>query len=261
MAGTEVAGLTTNLPLLAAIARHPAFAAAELDTGFIPRHAEVLLAPAAAPDAGTLALACLAELLRRREEAGALASASADRFSPWFRTDGWRLNDETLRRLVFRAGESEHAATVHYRGDGAVVEVDERRIAVDARRDGAGRLAAFLDGRLVRARDIWNGDELTLIVEGVALRLLLVDPLAAVAGEDEAGGRLFAPMPGKVVRVTVEAGAEVVRGQPLLVLEAMKMEHGIVAPADGVVTAVHFAEGDTVEEGADLLDFEAGTEG
>jgi 3-methylcrotonyl-CoA carboxylase alpha subunit len=64
-------------------------------------------------------------------------------------------------------------------------------------------------------------------------------------------------MPGKVVRVTVEAGAAVVRGQALLVLEAMKMEHGIVAPSDGVVTAVHFAEGDSVEEGADLLDFEA----
>ncbi|MEX0759463.1 MAG: biotin/lipoyl-containing protein, partial [Tistlia sp.] len=257
LAGTEVAGLTTNLPLLAAIARHPAFAAAELDTGFIPRHADELLAPAQAPDAGTHALACLAELLRRREEAGRLAAASADRFSPWFGTEGWRLNDETQRRLTFRSGESEQVATVHYRGEGALVEVGERRLEVTVRRDSQGRLAGFLDGRLVRARDLWDGDELTLIVEGVARRLTLVDPLAAAAGENETGGRLVAPMPGKVVRVSVEAGAEVVRGQALLVLEAMKMEHGIVAPADGTVTAVHYAEGDTVEEGADLLDFEA----
>ncbi|SMF44624.1 3-methylcrotonoyl-CoA carboxylase, alpha subunit [Tistlia consotensis] len=257
LAGTEVAGLTTNLPLLSAIAGHPAFAAAGLDTGFIPRHAETLLAPPPPPDADSLALACLAELLRRQEEAKRLATASADRFSPWFRTDGWRLNDETQRRLTFRAGELEVSALVHYRPGGGLVEVEGRRIATEVRRDSSGRLAAFLDGRLVRARDVWDGDLLTLIVEGRARRLMLVDALAGTAGEDEAGGRLVAPMPGKVVSVSITAGATVERGQALLVLEAMKMEHGIVAPADGIVTAVHYAEGDTVEEGADLIDFEA----
>ncbi len=257
LAGTEVAGLTTNLPLLAAIAGHPAFAAAELDTGFIPRHADDLLAPEGAPDPESLALACLAELLRRQEEAGRLAAASEDRFSPWFRTDGWRLNDETQRRLTFRAGEEELSALVHYGAAGALVEVGGRRIETEVRRDAEGRLVGFLDGRLVRARDLWDGDELTLIVEGRARRLRLLDPLTGAAGEDEVGGRLVAPMPGKVVRVSVEAGARVERGQALLVLEAMKMEHGIVAPADGTVVAVHFGEGDSVEEGAELIAFEA----
>ena len=67
------------------------------------------------------------------------------------------------------------------------------------------------------------------------------------------GGRLTAPMPGKVVTVQVAPGARVARGAPLLVLEAMKMEHTIVAPGDGQVTEIHYAAGDLVEEGVELL--------
>jgi 3-methylcrotonyl-CoA carboxylase alpha subunit len=88
-------------------------------------------------------------------------------------------------------------------------------------------------------------------------RLSLVDPLAPRAADDAEGGRLTAPMPGKVTEVRVESGARVRRGEILMVLEAMKMEHAIVAPADGRIANVNFAAGDAVEEGADLIDFSA----
>jgi 3-methylcrotonyl-CoA carboxylase alpha subunit len=85
-----------------------------------------------------------------------------------------------------------------------------------------------------------------------------IDPLAIAESKDEAGDVLSAPMPGKIVRQLVAAGDRVQRGAPLLVLEAMKMEHTIVAPRDGRVLAVRYAENEQVEEGAILLDFEEG---
>ncbi len=85
--------------------------------------------------------------------------------------------------------------------------------------------------------------------------LLYLDPLA-VTGEDEgAGGRLTAPMPGKVVAVRVEAGSDVKKGQPLVIVEAMKMEHTIIAPADGIVEAVRAKVGDQVDEKFELIAF------
>ena len=82
----------------------------------------------------------------------------------------------------------------------------------------------------------------------------LVDPLAHAGDEVEHAGHLTAPMSGTVVAVMVKAGDTVAKGAPLVVLEAMKMEHTIVAPADGIVVAVNFAVGDRVGEGADLVD-------
>ena len=83
-----------------------------------------------------------------------------------------------------------------------------------------------------------------------------LDPLAPELEEDASAGRLTAPMPGRILEVLVEPGARVARGAPLMVLEAMKMEHTIAAPADGVVARVPYGPGDLVEEGAMLLAFE-----
>src|SRR5207249_9790645 len=83
-----------------------------------------------------------------------------------------------------------------------------------------------------------------------------IDPLAPPARVDVTAGRLTAPMPGRVVELLVRPGEAVRRGQPLLVVEAMKMEHTIAAPRDGTVAAVNFATGDLVEEGVELIALE-----
>ena len=101
------------------------------------------------------------------------------------------------------------------------------------------------------------GDQLHLFTPLGRFQVQRIDPLAIAAAEDEQGDVLTAPMPGKIVRQLIAAGDRVGRGAPLLVLEAMKMEHTIVAPGDGRVAALRYAEGDQVEEGAILLDFEA----
>jgi 3-methylcrotonyl-CoA carboxylase alpha subunit len=98
-----------------------------------------------------------------------------------------------------------------------------------------------------------QGDALYVFGDRGASSITLIDPLAHAGDVQEAGGRLTAPMPGKVVSFSVKAGDQVVRGQPLAVMEAMKMEHTIAAPADGTVGELLFAPGEQVPEGAALL--------
>ena len=86
--------------------------------------------------------------------------------------------------------------------------------------------------------------------------LALVDPLAHAGVEEVHGGHLMAPMSGLVVAVMVKPGETVAKGAPLMILEAMKMEHTIAAPGAGIVKAVNFAAGDRVKEGADLVDLD-----
>ena len=256
----EVMGVSTNIPLLRAVAAHPAFAAAELDTGFIARHRDTLIPPAASASDRVLALAVLALFLERARHARDVAARSGDPHSPWALADGWRMNDDNQHVLQFRDGEREVAVTVHFRPDGYVIELPDGPLAARGALEGERELFANLDGARVRARVVRDRRELTVFAEGASHRLQLIDPLAGAAELAADAGRLTAPMPGKVIQVLVEAGTEVTRGAPLLVLEAMKMEHTIAAPADGVVEKVNYGVGEQVTEGAELIAFQASGE-
>ncbi|MEE8270253.1 MAG: acetyl-CoA carboxylase biotin carboxylase subunit [Alphaproteobacteria bacterium] len=256
---TEIVGVATNVAFLRAVAGHPAFAAADLDTRFIERHLGDLLPAPAPASRRVLAMAALGVLVERRRAAAASAGRSGDRWSPWHAADGWRLNDEAHEVVTLGDGDTVVEVDVQYRRDGGY-RLGLPRGAVIARGDLSddGTLIADLDGERHAAGFVRHGLELTLILRGADAgthRLALVDPIAAAAEEDTAG-RLIAPMPGRVVAVLVEAGAAVDKGQPLIVLEAMKMEHTVTAPADGAITHLPFAAGDQVEEGRELIGFE-----
>ncbi len=262
LAAYEVVGVTTNIGFLAAIAAHPAFRAAAVDTGFIDRHrADLLPPPAPVPDRG-LAIAALAILLRRNAEAKKARRAVSDPYSPWLSAGGWRLNDDNHHDLRLLDGEAPRAVTLHFRPDGYEIEV-EGRPSIRAERvtlDGE-TLTATIDRVRARATVVFQGFELTILADGAVWRLRLDDPSARAAEQEGGGGRLTAPMPGTVLRVLVEAGQAVEAGAPLMLLEAMKMEHTIKAPAAGTVSAVHFAAGDQVSEGVDLLVLDVAEEG
>ena len=138
-----------------------------------------------------------------------------------------------------------------------MLEIDGRRIVVAGECGFDGLLTVVIDGVHRRMPVLEHGLEIAVFLESEGWRLVEVDPLAAHTGEDPTAGRLTAPMPGRITQLTVEPGMNVRRGQPLMVIEAMKMEHTVSAPADGVVEAVRFAVGDQVEEGAELIAFVA----
>ncbi len=256
LAGTQALGVTTNLAFLAAVAAHPAYVGGELDTGFIDRRGGELIPPAGPVSDEVLALASLAVLRLRDAEAQAQARRSGDPHSPWHQTTGWRLNVETHSRLVFREDEREVAVTVHYGLSGYRLELPGGEIAARGWLKANGDLRAELGGRQVNATVVRQGHEIAVLIGAEQHRLLLHDPLALVGAAEAGGGRLTAPMPGRVTEVHVKPGVRVARGDPLLVLEAMKMEHTIAAPGDGRVTEVHYDAGALVEEGVELLALE-----
>ncbi len=255
--GSAVVGSTTNLEFLARLLRHPDFVAGAVDTGFIGRHRAALVPPAAPADDTTLALAALAVLGDRAAEARAAAARSGDPYSPWHSTDGWRLNLDTRVELVFLEGERRAPVTVRYGAGHYRLALPGGSLTASAVRPDAARIEATLGERRLKARVVRDGRLLWVLGPQGLVRLELEDPHGGEALDAGAGGRLVAPMPGKVIAVSVAEGQDVAKGALLMILEAMKMEHSIVAPAEGRVTAVRYAPGDLVKEGAELISFEA----
>jgi 3-methylcrotonyl-CoA carboxylase alpha subunit len=253
LAETAVLGVRTNLEFLARVAEHPEFASGAVDTGFIERHRASLMPPRRpAPDT-VLAAAALSRLLAREHAAKAAGSRSGDPFSPWARVDGWRLGGRSRQELIFRDGAEQRLVGAQYQAGSWLLQFDDRTIVAESERRADAALSIVLDGVRKQITVLDHEAETALFLDGESWRLFEVDPLAERAGEDPTAGRLTAPMPGRVTQLMVEPGTSVRRGQPLIVIEAMKMEHTVTAPADGVVEAVRFAPGDLVEEGAELI--------
>jgi 3-methylcrotonyl-CoA carboxylase alpha subunit len=254
LADTAILGVATNLGFLARVAASPGFAAAAIDTGFIERHRAALIPEhRPAPDAA-LATAALSRLAACEAAAKATAARSGDPFSPWARADAWRLNGRSHQELVFREETgAERLIKATAEAEGWRLQLDERALVAGGERRLDGGLGVELDGVRRRVIVLEHGREIAVFLDGESWRLVEIDPLAPPAGDDPTAGRLTAPMPGRVTQLLVEPGDGVGRGQPLIIIEAMKMEHTVTAPADGVVEAVRFAVGDLVEEGAELI--------
>jgi len=247
LAQYRIVGLATNISFLQRLVSSSAFADADLDTALIARqHAVLFPAPQAAP-AKVLALAAAALLSDEMR-------ADAD---PWSGTSGWRLNGSLLRNLCFSDGAGSYVLGIEYLGLDRwqlhLPQQDALPLCID-RRDGA-TLTVNLGGATIVGQVVRSAEAFHVFHGTEHLVLNWEDPLAH-AGHDEATvGSLTAPMPGKIVALLVAPGAQVSKGAPLLIMEAMKMEHTITAPADGVIDALLYLVGDQVAEGAQLLSF------
>jgi 3-methylcrotonyl-CoA carboxylase alpha subunit len=238
---TLVAGVASNVDLLGRIARHPDFAAGGIDTGFIARHAETLLAPQGTPPSDVLAIAALA----------VLAGETAAGDDPWDSRDQWWLNTTLVRTMIFTDGAAQYPIEV--RRDGAAWRIGGM---VGVAEPLAGdRLRVALDGVWRTVLAVEDHHVITLRDAGQTWRLTLPDPLSADDEEEDAGDRLIAPIPGQVTQVAVKPGDRVSRGDILVVMEAMKTVFRLSAPADAIVAAVSCAVGETVQEGQTLVAF------
>jgi 3-methylcrotonyl-CoA carboxylase alpha subunit len=259
LAEYQVAGLTTNIAFLSSVAAHRAFALAHrepglLDTGLIARYRGELIPETRPASDGVLAVAVLAELMRIDQEAAAAACVSRDPHSPWHSRDGWRLNEDNHHTFLFQDGDAEVPVTAHYRLGGYQLDLPGGARLARAEAGAGGGLVVDIGGARLHAQVVHTGTAVTVFTGGASHRLELKQ--FELVADEEAGGSLVAPMPGNIVAVLVSDGQSVQKHQPLLVLEAMKMEHTIVAPAAGVVERVLFAKGDQVKEGEQLLRFD-----
>ncbi|CAB3900730.1 acetyl/propionyl/methylcrotonyl-CoA carboxylase subunit alpha [Achromobacter ruhlandii] len=256
LAQTQAVGVQTNVAFLSRLMRDSAFAAADLDTGLIERQRATLLPEPTPADAATLALATAAVLAHQGQAQSAPhAAAPAD---PWDTRDGWRLGGRYQRTLQWiDNGETRHVTVARQGADWTLDSGDGARpFAWRAEdHDGPARvLRITLDGRERAGTVVLHADKAHVFGDGGARVLDLYDPLAhAQDTQGDHGGGLTAPMPGKIISIAVKAGDSVAKGQPLLVMEAMKMEHTISAPADGKVEELFYAVGDQVTEGAELV--------
>ena len=244
LAQTHIVGLQTNVQFLRHVVQSPSFAQADLDTALIPREAAVLFAQTrvSAP------LACAAEVARTL-----LAERAGQGAEPFSQTDGWRSLGEWVRRFAFRQGAEPLAASLRYRRDGSL-QLSVADTVGELRFAAAGTGIALHWGEVSAVVHVYRqGDVAHVHTAQGAAQLTVVDLLAHAGDTQAEGGRLTAPMPGKVVSFAVKAGDRVKRGQALAVLDAMKMEHTIAAPGDGTVAELLYAPGDQVGEGAALL--------
>ena len=260
LADFQVVGVTTNTVFLGSVAAHPAFAAGEIDTGFIERHRAGLFPEATPASDRVLALAALYLMLEQESVGRQQAGSTRDPWSPWQQASGWRLNCDNHHALTFVDGELAVTVAAHFRPDGYLLELPGGSLFVRGELTADGGLMADLDGLRVTAAVVRNGVHLTVLDQGRSHLFTVQGGHDAGGGDEAAAGRLTAPMPGKVVALMVEAGAVVEKGAALMVMEAMKMEHTICAPCNGRVVDFHYPVGAVVNEGAELLEFAAEVE-
>ncbi|MCL4132113.1 UNVERIFIED_CONTAM: hypothetical protein GTU68_027965 [Idotea baltica] len=236
----RVAGTVTNVGFLARLIDHEGFASGDVDTGLIDRDLESLIADVA-PSASARALAAL----------GAIGLPRDSGKDPWDSLMGWRAwGPAQQSALIEQDGERLDAKiTIH---DGARYTV---RIGEDTTRLRFHGGAVDIDGIGMRVDVLTHPGGATVFMDGEAHRFSFPDPVIP-ANEAAGGDTILAPMPGAVKNVTAKVGGTVAKGDALIVLEAMKMEHTLTAPRDGKIAEVNVAEGDQVEDGAVLLSLE-----
>ncbi|MDO8788525.1 MAG: acetyl/propionyl/methylcrotonyl-CoA carboxylase subunit alpha [Sulfuritalea sp.] len=255
LADYRVVGVSNNIGFLSRVVACPAFAQADLDTGLIERERAFLFPEAAEPPAEAWLVAALAELIRDQQYAAAEATASSDPHSPWHARDGWRLNGTARREIRLRAGETEKVVNAGYAGESFTLEFEGCMTTAAGRFTGSSELRVDLGGRRINVTVVSANEKRHVFIDGLSFIFARIDPLFHAGSGIGAEGGLTAPMPGKVIALIAAVGARVEKGAPLLILEAMKMEHTITAPAAGTVKAFCFSVGEQVSDGAELVEF------
>jgi 3-methylcrotonyl-CoA carboxylase alpha subunit len=248
---THIVGLHNNVAFLRRVVRSGSFANADLDTALIERERGVLF------NAAPLALEVAAAGVVAHTLAAEQLLETSD---PWSRRDGWRLHGNASRRFDIQAQGAHHLFTLERApgGTGMTLLAGAARWPFSATARGDGRHDITLGERRWALSVYATGERFSVFAPEGSAVVDEFDPIvhAAEGGGTEAGG-LSAPMPGKVIAFLAAVGERVKAGQPLAVMEAMKMEHTIAAPRDGTVEALLYAVGDQVNEGGELLRLKA----
>jgi 3-methylcrotonyl-CoA carboxylase alpha subunit len=257
LAAIDVVGPASNIGFLEQLIAHPAVQERRIDTGYLDRHLDEFVTVPAQPPVAALAAAATLRLLAERAASRADAGQRGEPDSPWAGADGWRLGVSGTQplRMEWRG----QALELQVNGVADAFRLDGEHGSVEVRLLGAddAHLTLSLDGAPRRLPARASGDDLLVHVDGRRYRFHPAQPFGYEAGADASGDRLRAPMPGRVVALHVAQGDRVEAQQPVLVMEAMKMELALKSPLSGVVSELRVAVGDTVEADSVLVVFEA----
>jgi 3-methylcrotonyl-CoA carboxylase alpha subunit len=255
MEGVEVIGVKTNAAFIAACARHSSFVSGDIDTGFIDKNIQQLAPKSDGIPSGIVALGALAVLLKQKQSARERAIAGPEPWSPWAQLDGFRIGREGHGVVEFVDGGKTISVPVSYLKDGYRLDIGGEPQLASGEISTDGTLNVIVNGARVSAGVVHFANSVALTLRGASYALSLFDPLDVDEAAESAGAALTAPMPGKIVQVLAKPGDRVKKGEALVILEAMKMEHTLAAPADRVIGEVRVSAGDQVVEGALVVSF------
>jgi len=247
----QVVGLHTNVEFLLRLASHPEFIAGHVETGFIPKYRNDLLPPPSAPPKECFALASLALLLKEAERYNTFAQSN-DIHSPFLLTNGRRLNHPFTRTLdLVDASGTTNKIEVLYENSTTRFSLklpgQSEFTSVSGHFGKNGKdLRAIISDRIFNATIVENSNDLSVILEGHTFSFTI--PVQSFTGAATTKGSLLSPMPGKITDILVSLKQKVTKGQPLIKMEAMKMEHTIRSPIDGIVKKINYKLNDLVQE-------------
>ena len=256
----RISGVTTNIDFLYNLATSAPFVNADIDTGFIEKNQAIIFHESEQVLAGELPMAALYLVLSQAHQAQLNAAKNNDPFSPWNMTNAWRLNEASIHHMVLAHNGSEYPIIVEQKRQGSgsyyLITVDGQTVDCQGRID-KDTLYVSIDGYRSHATIAKNGTQISLYHQNGVFNFTHILPDCGDNSSDDNHGGLVAPMNGTMVAVLVKAGDTVTADQPLMIMEAMKMEHTIRAPSNGVVDTIYYNEGDMVDGGAELIAFSA----
>jgi 3-methylcrotonyl-CoA carboxylase alpha subunit len=261
----RINGVTTNIDFLYNLATSAPFKAADIDTGFIEKNHDLIFHNDTKPLVNELPIAALFLILSKENKAKQQAQHGNDPHSPWYNANAWRLNEANLHMLVLAHNDTQYTVTVEQKrhGNDAYYSIIVNGEKFDCQGEilttplNNDTIIATINGH--RSQTTFNHFENTISLyrtNGV-FNFTHVLPDCGQNDDDDNHGGLAAPMNGTMVSVLVVAGEQVSKNQPLVIMEAMKMEHTIKAPSNGTIDEVFFQAGDMVDGGAELLAFTA----
>lgn len=259
----RVKGVTTNIDFLYNLANTKAFKQAQLDTAFIDKHQSEIFLQNESDLASLLPLAALYIVLNQEQGRQSLSQNSQDPFSPWQNLTAWRANANYVQGLDIQIHDQVHTVQVSRLNSGAQASYQITGQGFNVQCQGHIHddvLTAVIDGHrqkitISHAAEAEQG--CSLYTQHSALHFKQQLPDLGLLDADAHGGGLTAPMNGTIVNLMVSPGDQVEKGQVLVIMEAMKMEHSLKAPSAGKVIEFFYQSGELVDGGAELLSFEA----
>jgi 3-methylcrotonyl-CoA carboxylase alpha subunit len=254
----RINGVTTNIDFLYNLATCQPFIQANIDTSFIEKHQDKIFHQDSKNLADELPMAALYLVLALAKQAKEFAANTNDPYSPWNQTNAWRLNEAHIHKLTLAHNDIEYPIIVEQKRQGDhsyyLITVDGKTLDCQGKIIGE-KLEFTINGYRSSAVISHFNNQISLYRQQGVFNFTHVLPDCGTNDDSDVFGGLTAPMNGTMISVLVHAGDTVEKDQPLVIMEAMKMEHTIRAPADGIVEAIYFNEGDMVDGGAELLAF------